>query len=386
MQKSIETLKDDVQKLLEKFQTNSYKFDLESTQKMNDWDKYGVIQKDIFDGSFLEISELRINDDKFSVLTDTGLILTKSIDKERKFFQRVLNVNSDELEQWVETQGYYDWIDDKPTVQIKKTNDEVTFSLYNGYHERLKEELFEQKSLNSKSYLADVIARNKGGYLVEINGIEAFLPGSLASANKIINFDSLIGKRINVMIEDYIANLDEIVVSNKKFLKYELPKRLGELELGDSKIGIITGTTKFGIFIEFDDIFTGLLHTSEMNPDVLYDFKERLYQPGMEMEVLIKEVTAKNSIILTTIPENIITFTYPKIKEKYEGQIVEGTVVSIRPELGVFVRLNLDERTDVTGLIFRSYSNRLSLNLNDLINVKIDFVDTEKENTRLIPV
>ena len=62
--------------------------------------------------------------------------------------------------------------------------------------------------------------------------------------------------------------------------------------------GIITGTSKFGIFLEFSEMFTGLLHISEMDENTENQFRERAFKPGNTMEVWVKDVK-DNRLILT---------------------------------------------------------------------------------------
>jgi len=383
---SIDYLKEQVFDICTSFKLGTYDFDPESNYAMSHWLDYGFIRKDFNNDELVKILNCTIRGNQISVLTETGVELSKNIDKENRFFERVLNVKVEDLQDWLETDAYADWIETEPTIQIKKVNTEFTFSLFSGYHDKLRLEFFEQKDKNEKSYTAKILAKNKGGFLVEINGVEAFLPGSLAAPNKLVNFESMIGKNVDVMIEDYVEKIDEIIVSHKKYLKYEIPKRLAELEIGTFKSGFVTGCAKFGIFVEFDGIFTGLIHTSEMTDEVYEMFTTRQYTPGSEVEFYIKEINSKNAIILTTKKENVILFTYKNLKEKYEGQILEGTVVNIKPELGVFVNLLIEERSDINGLIFRTFANRLSLKIGDEITVKLVSVDLVKENTKLIPV
>jgi ribosomal protein S1 len=188
------------------------------------------------------------------------------------------------------------------------------------------------------------------------------------------------------MIEDYIGDTNELVVSNKKYLQFELPKRINDLMNGDRKRGLVTGIAKFGIFLEFDDVFTGLLHVSEMGEEILDDFYNGVYHPGSEIEFYIKDINKNNRIILTDKMENIVYFNFEDLQNKYEGETVQGVVTAIRPDLGIFVKLDIPERDDISGLIFRTYIYGYNYVIGDTINVKISQVDTIKENIKLVPV
>ena len=151
----------------------------------------------------------------------------------------------------------------------------------------------------SKAYVCKIIEANRGGFFVEVQGVDAFMPGSLAAANKISDFQSYVGKKIIVMIEDYLQDMKSFIVSHKKYIEYILPKKISELSLSDKYTGTVTGASKYGIFIEFNEIFTGLLHKSKMKPDTYSRFKDRKYNSGDSIEFYIGEITKDNRIILT---------------------------------------------------------------------------------------
>jgi len=383
----IERLKEEVFNLVEEFKLGTHKFDDHQTQAMTNWARYGFVKKDVENNELLFIANISFQGDELVITTDNGLVMSKPISKEKKYFENILEIDMNQVQSKFNDPTFAEsWFEEmQPIAKVNKIRDKVEFSLYEGYQEQLRKELYDQLETNDKFYYADVVARNKGGFLVEIDGLGAFMPGSLASANKIINFDDYIGRRVPVMVEDYISEINEIVVSNKKYLQFEIPRQIAKLGPGDVARGTITGTTKFGIFVEFDEIFTGLLHESEMRGDTHDKFKRRVYNPGDKFEVYIKNVERNNKIILTEKIENIVTFSLLDVKEKYEGQIVEGKVTNLHPKLGAFVKLIIDERSDLTGLIYKDYLHHIKYNEGDLIKIKITLIDMMKENIQLVP-
>ncbi len=211
------------------------------------------------------------------------------------------------------------------------------------------QQFFKEIKLNSKHYVAKVLDKNNGGFLVDVDGVPAFLPGSLASANKIVNFDKLIGKEVNVMFEDYLTNLDTFIVSNKKYIQYVLPIKLENLKVGNWYKGKITGTIEFGIFVEFEDIMTGLLHYSEMNDEIIERFKNKGYRAGDTIDFLIKEITKDNKIILSTKEKNSLV-SITEFKEENEGKVIDGTITAIKYNIGSFVEFKYKD-TSFTGLL-----------------------------------
>ena len=88
-----------------------------------------------------------------------------------------------------------------------------------GYEKALKREL--HRSIKDEDCAFKVRVKNvcNGGFMVDLSGIECFLPGSLAAANRIMNFADYVGKQLTVMVEVYDQKRDIFVVSFKKYLR-----------------------------------------------------------------------------------------------------------------------------------------------------------------------
>ena len=103
---------------------------------------------------------------------------------------------------------------------------------------------------------------------------------------------------------------------------------------------------EFGVFVEFDEIFTGLIHTSKMTPEMREQFKNGEFHPGQEVSFWIKEITSDKKIILTDEDPSIRHREIEDFKEKNLGVITGGEVVSVQP-FGTLVKL----QKDIVGLI-----------------------------------
>jgi ribosomal protein S1 len=161
---------------------------------------------------------------------------------------------------------------------------------------------------------------NKGGYIVDLSGVKCFLPGSLAAANKITDFESYIGKEIPVMIEGYVEAKDIFIVSYKKYLNKIMDSKIRELDLTKKYKGYVTGTSDFGVFVEWDSVYTGLIHKTEFQDDLSI----RTLNPGTEIEFYVKEIKENNRLTLTLdrpLERNVTI-------QNLENQIQDGTVES----------------------------------------------------------
>lgn len=178
-------------------------------------------------------------------------------------------------------------------------------SLVEGYQEGVKRHMFNSITDNSSAYAAEVISSNRGGFRVLINGVEAFLPGSLATTNKVRDYQALIGTEIPVMIEKYDPK-QGFIVSFKKYLKHIMPTQIEKLEVGQVYEGTVTGTKKFGIFVEFDKIFTGMIHNTKIgiNKELSNKFNQGLIKEGDKIMVEIDSIKG-NKIVLVPLTEKV---------------------------------------------------------------------------------
>lgn len=153
-------------------------------------------------------------------------------------------------------------------------------SIWDGYVESLMAEMQEQITKNNKAYMAKIISSNNGGFVVEVaNMVKAFMPGSMAAANKINDYESLVGAEMEVMVESYDSKFG-FIVSRKKYLRTIVPIYLKSLEASlkenkDTTLEVtVTGTTPFGIFCEINEVLTGMIHKTLMSDEL----RERLRQ------------------------------------------------------------------------------------------------------------
>ena len=159
-------------------------------------------------------------------------------------------------------------------------------SIWDGYVESLVAEMREQITKKNKAYVAKLISSNNGGFVVEIAGmVKAFMPGSMAAANKINNYESLVGTEMEVMVESYDPKFG-FIVSRKKYLRTIVPIYLKNLEAQlkenkDTMLEVtVTGTTPFGIFCEINEVLTGMIHKTLMSDEL----RERLRQNQVAAE------------------------------------------------------------------------------------------------------
>ena len=120
---------------------------------------------------------------------------------------------------------------------------------------------------NNEVITGIVKRRTKGGLIVDIYGIEAFLPGSQIDIKPVRDFDVYVGKSIDVGVVKINHANDNVVVSHKLLIERSLESQrdaiIGRLEKGQVLEGIVKNMTSFGVFIDLGGV-DGLLHITDI--------------------------------------------------------------------------------------------------------------------------
>ncbi|WP_448528996.1 30S ribosomal protein S1 [Raineya sp.] len=110
--------------------------------------------------------------------------------------------------------------------------------------------------------------RTKGGLVVDVFGVESFLPGSQIDVKPIRDFDVFVGKKMEVKVVKINYSNDNVVVSHKVLIEKDLEEQrsqiLANLERGQVLEGVIKNMTNFGVFIDLGGV-DGLLHITDIS-------------------------------------------------------------------------------------------------------------------------
>lgn len=213
------------------------------------------------------------------------------------------------------------------------------------------------------------------GYNLELNQdgvkLKAFMPHTLAGINKLHESarEDLVGTHIQVMIESFSRSKGTYIVSRRKYLKSLVPKAIKKLKYNEVYNGHVTGTTPFGVFVEFKDCLTGMIHKSNINPEYADKIKE--IQPGTEIVFYVKEII-KDKIILTQILKESL---WDEIKI---GQTIDGSVKAIKP-FGALI--SLDDET--IGLIHTTELDKNSSKIEEGSDIKVKVLSVDRLNRKI---
>ncbi|MCK9574587.1 MAG: S1 RNA-binding domain-containing protein [Candidatus Pacearchaeota archaeon] len=325
------------------------------------------IKKDLSAGELVKITGIagtQKNEIFFEV--NNSINIPIDIKKEKRFLE-LHDCDHKSFMAWITSkEGKQSFIDSKHQILVLQSTPNLRASLLAGYAEKVKDDFREQLKKPTSAFEAKVIGKNQGGFIVDVCGVQAFLPGGLAAANKIVNFDEYIGQNVKVMIEDYLSDINTFIVSHKKYLEHVLPSLLDKHDWTVQHTGIVTGCSKHGVFVEFYGQFTGLLHTSKMTSDVREKFDNRQIKSGSELVTWVREIDKDNRLVLTNFEPGSEEDSI-KVDEIHKGK-----VTGIK-DYGVFVRLKSGE----SGLIGKNNVKR-TYEMGEIIVVKITEIKEDK--------
>ncbi|WP_158858663.1 30S ribosomal protein S1 [Lunatibacter salilacus] len=182
--------------------------------------------------------------------------------------------------------------------------------------------------------------RTKGGLIVDIYGVEAFLPGSQIDVKPIRDFDIYVGKKMEVKVVKINHANDNVVVSHKVLIEKDLEKQkaeiLNNLEKGQVLEGVIKNMTNFGVFIDLGGV-DGLLHITDISWGRINHPEEVLNLDDKVQVVVLDFDDDKKRISLGM--KQLTSHPWDSLSASLEvGSKVEGKIVNVA-DYGAFLEL-----------------------------------------------
>lgn len=188
---------------------------------------------------------------------------------------------------------------------------------------------------------------NRGGLLVELEGIRGFLPVSqlaaghyprVSGADKdeiLQKLNALVGQVLRVRVLDVSRKDNKLIFSEKEAIKDDMQSRFSELKVGDEVEGVVTGVIDFGAFVNVDGI-EGLVHISEISWERVED-PRKYVKNGQKINAKIIAIDKDRlSLSMKQMTEDP---WLQEVKAFKKGSVVEGKITRITP-FGAFVQLS----------------------------------------------
>jgi len=185
-----------------------------------------------------------------------------------------------------------------------------------------------------------LVKKIKGGVVVDLMGVDAFLPGSQIALRRVPNIDELLGQKYEFKIIKLNKRRRNIVVSRRVILEAERAgkreKLMKELQKDQVRKGVVKNITDFGAFIDLGGV-DGLLHITDMSWGRISHPSE-LVHIGQELEVKVLDIDWERERISLGLKQ-LQSYPWKDVAAKYPvGTRVHGKVVSIT-NYGAFIEL-----------------------------------------------
>jgi len=193
--------------------------------------------------------------------------------------------------------------------------------------------------------------RTKGGFVVDVDGIEAFLPGSQIDVKPVRDFDAYVGKIMDFKVVKINHPFENVVISHKVLIEKDLEQQrqeiLKNLEKGQVLEGTVKNMTHFGVFIDLGGV-DGLLHITDISwgrinhPDEVLDLDQKVNVVVLEFDEEKKRISLGMKQLMPHPWDSLAA-------DIVEGSRVKGRVVTVA-DYGIFVEI----MPGVEGLVHMS--------------------------------
>jgi len=216
-----------------------------------------------------------------------------------------------------------------------------------------------EKAIRSKTVLTlEIKDANKGGLILEWQGIAGFLPASQLKSEhypRVLDSDKdkilkelkkLVGEKINVMIISTLPKEGKLIFSEKDNNPEEKKEILSKYNIGDELECIVAGIVDFGVFLKLEDGLEGLVHISELDWGLVED-PRTMFKVSDKVKAKVIEIKdGKVSLSIKALKENPWTEYEGKLKK---GDIIKGVVIKYNKH-GALVSI----KEGVAGLVHNS--------------------------------
>ena len=284
----------------------------------------------LYEGTMASIVEGEIVKSKVLRVTDNAVILDVGFKSEGSVPLDEFN-NPQDLKEGDEVEVFLEHLEDQEGAVVLSKKKADFMRVWEKIRVAYESDQPVQGSLKKKI---------KGGVVVDLMGVDAFLPGSQIALRRVPNIDDLLGQSFEFKIIKLNKRRRNIVVSRRVILENERAHKreflMKELAVGQVRKGVVKNITDFGAFIDLGGV-DGLLHITDMSYGRVSHPTE-MVQIGHEVEVKVLDIDWQRERISLGMKQ-LQNYPWQNVAAKYPvGTRVQGKVVSIT-NYGAFVEL-----------------------------------------------
>ncbi|OGE31493.1 hypothetical protein A3C99_03070 [Candidatus Daviesbacteria bacterium RIFCSPHIGHO2_02_FULL_37_9] len=265
-------------------------------------------------------------------------------------------------------------------IQTENESGQVVLGLQRSLKTKTPSQWYKfEAALKSNSVLkGKALELNRGGLIVEVEGIRGFLPSSQVTLSQAANLEELVGKDVDVTPIEVEANQNRLIFSQKTTVSEDIKENLSKLKAGDEIKGVVAAVLPFGIFVTLQSGVEGLVHVSEISWEKTED-PSLVYKVGDEVKAKVLSVETNTGRANLSIRQLVSDPFKDKAKDLQADDIVKGTVTKVSTQ-GISVSLE----GGIEGMIHSSkIDNPADFEVGKNYQFLVDSVDNTKRRVNL---
>jgi small subunit ribosomal protein S1 len=232
----------------------------------------------------------------------------------------------------------------------------------------------------SQVFKGKALELNKGGLIVEVEGVRGFLPSSQVTLSQASKMDELVGNDLQVSVIEVDPGQNRLIFTQKTAVTEETRKKLAEVKQGDKIKGRVEAILPFGVFAALENGLEGLVHISELSWDKV-DEPGAFFKVGDDIEGVVTNVDLNTGRVNFSVRQ-LKGDPFAEAAKNFQPEDVVSGVVTKVSSLGV----SLELEGGVEGLI---HSSKMEADLEYPVGKKItclvDGIDNQKRRVNLVP-
>lgn len=239
---------------------------------------------------------------------------------------------------------------------------------------------FNSAKNKSQVFRGKAIELNRGGLIVEVDGVRGFLPSSQVTLSQAAKIEELVGQELQVTVIEVDPGQNRLIFSQNTTVSEETKKKLSEIKSGDKVKGVVAAILPFGVFATLENGLDALAHISELSWEKVED-PGMLFKVNQEIEGVVSSVDLNTGRVNFSLKQTT-SDPFTEVSKKYQPEDVVSGIVSKVSSIGV----SIDLEGGVEGLIHTSkMEGDMDYPIGKKVTCLVDSIDSQKRRVNLVP-
>lgn len=248
-----------------------------------------------------------------------------------------------------------------------------------GGHQKNWDKFISAKN-RSQIFQGKALELNKGGLIVEVDGVRGFLPSSQVTLSQASKIDELVGNDLQVSVIEVDPGQNRLIFTQKTAVSEDTKKKLSGIKTGDKVSGKVAAILPFGVFTALENGLEGLVHISELSWDKVED-PGTIFKVGEDIEGVVATVDLNTGRVNFSVKQ-LKGDPFAEVAKKFQPEDVVSATVTKVSSIGVSVELE----DGVEGLIHSTKTEQdTDYPIGKKVTCLVDSIDSQKRRVNLVP-